>query len=125
MRTDTISLKECIDWMNLGLLFSFKCVSYDEKRPKKSGKWIEVGEAVGYVGRENEEIGRDIDTPQETDALGASDSESAPKKSKDPHHRSHFTRNIRLCVGRKPVGKPLKIHLDLLTRFNGKKVILP
>ena len=44
---------------------------------------------------------------------------------RNPNHRYHFTRNIRLCVGSKPVGLPLKIHLDLLTRFNGKKVILP
>jgi hypothetical protein len=118
---NTIALRECIDWMNSGLPFSFKCCSYDEKRPKKSGKWITAGEALCLIADKNksEEEGED-------ENITESEGKEVEKPSKrSPNHRYFFTRNVRLCVGSKPVGLPIKIHLDLLIRFNGRKVLLP
>lgn len=122
---NSIKLKECIEWMNAGLHFSFTCCSYDKKRPKKCGKWITSGDAV-CIRTDEDENDTEIEVQQEENDPSVKQDEELNKNLKrNPRHRLFFTRNIRLCVGSKPVGTPIKIHLDLLTRFNGKKVILP
>ena len=120
---NTIALRECIDWMNSGLPFSFKCCSHDAKRPKKSGKWIQGGEALCLIADKSADE-TDSD-PEYSGEVKSEDKEVNKNLKRSPKHRYFFTRNVRLCVGSKPVGLPIKIHLDLLIRFNGRKVILP
>ena len=48
--------------------------------------------------------------------------------SRKPNHRAHFTRNIAvgILLGEHfRIVKIVKIHMDLMTRYNGRKIILP
>jgi hypothetical protein len=119
---DYITIKEINDWMDAGLVFSFKSLTHDEKHPSKSGKYIQGSEAIAL---KHEDSLEDYDNTEVVHSSDKSNSLDESKPKKDPNHKYHWTRNIRLCVGKKPIGTPLKIHIDLLVRFNGLKVILP
>lgn len=44
---------------------------------------------------------------------------------KNPQHRLHSTRNVRILADGHPTNLIIKIHIDLMVVFNDRKVILP
>jgi hypothetical protein len=111
---NTITLRECLNIMDAGLPFSIKVQPYDEKRDLKGRErgWIELQEAMS------------IRTISESDK-DETHAKRVKKSKRNSNHRYHATRNIRIAINKKPIGDITKIHVDLIVRFNGRKLILP
>jgi hypothetical protein len=75
--------------------FSITWVTYNQKE-KTGGEKITLNEAVFYGG------------PSKKD------------KPRNPNHFDNYTRNIRAYHG----DRIMKVHVDLITRFNGKRITL-
>ena len=97
--------------MDAGHTFSFLAYSYDKKL-KKAGKRIGFQEA---------KLLRSTPDPKVETAIVA-DSRPLSKKA---NHGYNMTRNIRACVSGVETQKIVKVHLDLMTQFNGRKIVLP
>lgn len=121
--TSTITLRNVLDEMDAGHIFSFRAYTFDEKR-KKCGKRIEHRTAKLLVHNE-----RELPNHLEKGSIMMkNDKPILEKISRLPRHRFHFTRNIAvgIVVGEHfKIVKISKIHMDLVTQFNGRKVILP
>jgi hypothetical protein len=117
----TITLRECLDFMDSGLIFSFKCAQYDENRKKGWGKWQQYGEAKLL---QHDDEGKAALTEKPT-FDGNPVIQTKLHVTRKPNHFRHMTRNLRICIGKRPINKIVKIHLDLMVRFNGRQVILP
>lgn len=83
------------------IMFNIKFVTADKKR-MSGGEIIEIKYAKKCIGIRNNEAVFD----------------TGNKKRKKPNHYINSTRNI-LC----PNGQIRKIHIRLITEFNGQKVI--
>lgn len=113
-----ISLSEALKIMHSGALFSLKCVTHDRKRADRSGRvlFIERGKLVWGDGVRKKPIivaERNL-TALERKLSGADD------KKRNPHHKNHFTRNVRQYVGDLPTADIRKIHVRLIIEFNGQ-----
>lgn len=117
-----IKLRDCLDRMDAGLSFSLVFAQYDEKRRNKNGKISRLHEAIAL--RHVEKL-----IAATTTTGDVSDSYSEKKTATvvpcNPNHRDNMTRNVKMLIAGIPVGDPIKIHLDLLLRFDGRKVKLP
>lgn len=111
----TITLREAITFMDAGHTFSFLAYSYDKKL-KKAGKRIGFQEA--------KLLRRDVSDTEGVELNEDSNTENT-EKIRNANHGQNMTRNIRACVSGVETQKIVKIHLDLLTKFNGRKVVLP
>jgi hypothetical protein len=119
----TISLREILDWMNAGHSFSILAYSYNKKK-KAAGKQIKYGEAK-LLGADSK-AERDGATKPEVAPVQSPIIAPITKNPKRPNHGKNMTRNIRPCISGVPVPeKIVKIHIDLIVRFNGRQVILP
>ncbi|MFC4230571.1 hypothetical protein ACFOW1_01625 [Parasediminibacterium paludis] len=101
----SISLKEVIAWMDSGKPFSIGFVTCD-KQQNKGGEWIEIPEATKYEWM----------TTREKASIAKAAPSTALKKN--PNHYDNSTRNIKL-----PNLQKRKVHLRLITTFNGKTVL--
>lgn len=102
--SDFIQLGEVIHRMDSGERFSIRIVQADVKRGRG-------GKLVDYVNCFKEGTGKKS-TPAPAIA-------STPGSAKFPNHFDNSTRNIRI-MGTRDIRK---VHLRLITRFNGKRVI--
>lgn len=118
------SIRQCLEIMHSGAVFSMKVVSWDERRRDRCGKVLEYPEAVlvwGNLktsrgpGREKE---RDL-TSLEAALLGAG--AGVDRIRRNPQHALHYTRNIRVLVDGRPTEVVRKAHPILIIEFNGKK----
>ena len=116
-----ITLREVLDWMDSGQMFSFKAYSCDEKR-KIYGNVIAHHSAKLLAHAET-----DL-RPTHTEGATIMRNEVPVKLKRQQNHAKHFTRNVGVGIA---LGETLKItkiirlHIDLIVRFNGRQVLLP
>lgn len=113
-----ISIREILAYMETRKPFSCTVVSFDERRPEKSGRLIEIQEAI-LVQSEKKVDTRSGERPKT--ALESVLSTDTIRR--DPKHRAHYTRNVRELSGGQPTAVITKIHPPLLLRFNGQIVV--
>jgi hypothetical protein len=117
-----ITTKDMLEQMKTGDIFSCRVVKYDRKR-KTGGQIIEVHQAVLAQSDKNK---RDDLVPNQSYLVPErilTPFEQLQKKNKNPHHKKHYTRNIRLYVDGTPTEQILKVHPPLIIEFNGKQVL--
>jgi hypothetical protein len=125
-----ITLRECLDRMDAGLTFSVKFAQFDKKRPRNRGKWQEFSQVKTIVHADRENVEEVLNLP---DIAGKNpiwqlldkEKDQAKIDKRNAHHREHMTRNICVVLNGKTIGDPIKLHLDLMVRFDGIKVKLP
>ena len=133
-----ITLRNAIDLIQSGQLFAFKAVTFDEKR-KKGGKFIEHRQARIFGKFEGDtsvdfKAAFEVANPQKTgfdtqnatlETQNPKNTEGSEKIPRNPHHSLFMTRNVQVYADGRPTSRKLKIHLDLLVRVDGKRVLLP
>ena len=103
----TIGISEVIKRIDAGEMFSVSYVTYDAKR-KSGGNLREFPEAqITFTKKEKALFAR-----------------SKKKASKPTAHYKNATRNIKTFIGGTEVAGNKRIHLYLITIFNGKTVVL-
>ncbi len=120
MLTDTpaYTYQDIIDYMASGRPFSLRYVTFDRRR-KKGGEAAYISEAI-LVQPEKEEKelreakGRPL-TIEEVERL------TSPA-GRNPNHGYWFTRNIRILEHGHPTSIIRKVHIILITEFNGQPV---
>lgn len=100
---DTITLKEVIERMDKGEIFSIAFISFN-KRENTGGEWIAFEQA--YKSKFQTATSHTNTTSQTT-------------IRKDPKHFDNSTRNLVVL----PEGNIVKVHLRLIRRFNSKVVL--
>jgi hypothetical protein len=103
---ETISLKELIEWMDAGKMFSIGFRTFNDKL-QTGGEWIEFKECVKHNHLTRQELKEKANKPRE-------------KVFKDPKHYENATRNIKVI---ERDGELVKVHLRLIRKFNGKTVL--
>lgn len=112
------TFQDILDYMSTGQPFSLRYVAFDQRR-KRGGEEKYISEAV-LVQPETEEKemkqrkGRPL-TLEEVARL------TAPG-SRNPNHAYWFTRNIRILEHGHPTSLIRKVHIILITQFNGQPV---
>ena len=112
-----ITMQEMLEAMESGAPFSMKVCSYDRKR-KKGGEWKFYPEAV-LVQKEKKKEGSRPLTRIEKLQYQLHEGEK-----RDPNHRKHYTRNIRVLQDGHPTGIIETIHPPLVDEFNGKTLLI-
>lgn len=119
----TTTLRNILDDMDAGHVFSFRAYTYDKKR-KRCGKRIEYHTAKLLVHNETK-------LPEHR-TLGSlmmkNEKPIIEKVAKKPRHAANATRNIAvgmLLGERFKIIKIVKVHIDLITRYNNVQVLLP
>lgn len=113
-----LPIKECLKIMHSGAVFSLSVVSFDKKRPHKSGIVTHYPEAVLVWGE-----GGDIQKGREVGARPKTQREarlSGLPAGKQPDHQGNYTRNIRLVANGFKTESLVKIHPPLIIAFNGQ-----
>ena len=104
--SETITLSEVLKRMRELPSFCISYVSYN-KRKKTGGVIKELAEAV-TLGKLN----------------SSSNTSNFATPSKNANHKENLTMNIQETIMGIEQGHPIKIHIYLITKFEGKKVIL-
>lgn len=112
MPNEIITIREMLDYMQVGGVFSLTVVSYDRKR-KRGGQVKQYAEARLLGAEENKPKRSRKATLLEARAL-------APKH---PDHLGNYTRNIRLMQNGADTSLIRKIHPPLVVTFNNKTVV--
>ena len=113
-----ITMKDMLAKMKTGSSFSVVVCSYDRKR-KKGGEWKEYPEAqLVQANNDERQVGRPLTNIERLRA------DLYRSKKKNPHHREHFTRNIRILQNGHPTGMIVTIHPPLVDTFNGKTLLI-
>lgn len=113
MISGTIFLREALKVMLEDKPFSMTFVTYDGKR-KRMGDIIEVENAkCTWAGQENK-----VREKQQGKTDGEEKNMAPAKRTREPNHFENATRNIVIN------GTQIrKVHIRLITEFNGQKVI--
>lgn len=126
--TNIISIKECLEHMESGKAFSCRVVAYDRRR-KTGGQLLDYEEAILVQNTSPSEFkGEDEDGDParpmtRMEELHAMMQMSDDDNRRNPNHRHHYTRNIRILQDGHPTAIIKKIHPPLLLRFNGQTVV--
>lgn len=113
------TIRDILDYMESGQVFSITAVAYDRKR-KKGGSLKEYPEAVLLHVADQVEVARETGRPLTTMEATRLKMENIRRS---PRHGTHFTRNIRILQQGEPTGIVEKIHVPLIIRFNGCAVV--
>lgn len=105
--------------METGAPFSIKVCSYDRKR-KKGGEWKEYPEAVLVSAKDNQDDSQN----RKLTALEQVRKELDAPLRRNPNHRKHYTRNIRILQNGHPTGMIVSIHPPLVDEFNGQTLLI-
>jgi len=101
-------LKDVLTAMEGDEEFSMQFVTYDKQR-KTAGEIVEVEKAKGMWKEAAEVTGKGVKTSNPEEQL--------ERRKKQPNHWENATRNI-------VIGSQIrKVHIRLITKFNGKPVI--
>lgn len=116
-----ISIRQCLEIMHSGAVFSLKVVAYDKRRKDKTGQVKEYREAVLVWGN-GEKSRKTTPGERQPTALERSLLSEAPIQDtgRNPNHQWHYTRNIRLLMDGLPTESIKKIHPPLIIEFNGE-----
>lgn len=115
-----ITIGKCLEWMHSGKPFSLKVVSYDSRRPKKSGRVLEYQEAVLMWGDGGSDRTASASERQPTDLERALMGALGTPDKRNPNHSEWYTRNIRILQHGEPTAMLVKIHPPLIIQFNGE-----
>jgi hypothetical protein len=107
----TVTIKEMLQEMNSGRVFSISFVSYDKQR-RRGGEVKEYPSAV-LLRTDNDTI-----KPKNDNKKGSVGSSTPPK------HYEHATRAFRVVLNGVETSAIKKFHLFLVLQFNGKKLVL-
>ena len=108
---DSIKLNEALRIMKSGEIFSIQFVTFDKKR--KTGGFIKHYPEARLLLKDDKEK-----------KVVKSSSGAAPIKTKNPNHWDNATRNIKVIVNGIESSGNKKLHIFLITMFNGKRVYL-
>jgi hypothetical protein len=114
-----ISIKECLQIMHAGAVFSLKVVSYDKRRKDRCGRVLEYDEAQLVWGDGGKDRVR-AKGEREPTALERSMMAPIVDNSRQPNHAWHYTRNIRLLSQGLHTEAIVKVHPPLIIEFNGQ-----
>lgn len=106
---ETIDIRGILDHMDSGRPFDMTYVTADVKK-RTGGRLVTVRKAIktGYKVKDGTQLTAAMLRKLKGDSL----------PEKNPNHFENFTRNILLQ------GQEVRtVHIDLITRFNGKKVL--
>lgn len=113
--TPIFTIRDILDYMESGQVFSLTCVAYDRKR-KRGGALKEYPEAVLLHIADEVEVAQDAGRPLTSMEKTRMKIENVRRS---PRHGTHFTRNIRILQQGVPTGIVEKIHVPLIVKFNG------
>lgn len=116
-----IAIKQVLEVMHSGAVFSLRVVTYDKRRKEKRGQVLYYPEAQLVWGDGGSDRTAKAGERQPTDlerALTGSQPQSETKRN--PNHAWHYTRNIRILQDGKPTEVIVKIHPPLIIEFNGQ-----
>lgn len=117
---DLITIKQCLDIMKTGAIFSLTCVRYDRRR-KKGGDLLEIAEAQLLTAEQQEaETAKRQQRPLTASELQALRIEAG---GRTPNHRHWHTRNVRILCDGHPTAEIRKVHPPLFLTFNGRTVV--
>ncbi|MCB0597766.1 MAG: hypothetical protein KDD28_27050 [Phaeodactylibacter sp.] len=109
--------QDILEYMATGQPFSLQYVTFDRRR-KKGGALKYISEAIlVQAEKEAKKVERKTHRPltlQEVERLTAI--------SRKPNHGYWFTRNIRIVEHGHPTSLIRKVHIILITEFNGQPV---
>jgi len=114
-----LSIRQCLEIMHSGAVFSLKVVKYDKRRKAKTGQVMEFEEAKLVWG----DGGSDrVVMKGERDPTALERSLMAVRQdhSRNPNHAWHYTRNIRILSSGLATEMMVKIHPPLIIEFNGQ-----
>jgi len=115
-----ITLRECLEVMHSGAVFSLRVVTFDRRRAAKCGKIIEYPEASLVWGDGGNDRSRKAVAERAPTALERALSGMDDMDKRDPQHANWYTRNIRLHQQGAPTEAIKKIHPALIIEFNGE-----
>lgn len=104
---NTVTLKEVLQYLDTPMSFSIAFVTADHHK-KKGGEWIAVEQAWKHEPLTKKERAR----------LKQAQPDSGTTVRKHPRHYENSTRNLRFKNG-----NIRKVHIRLITMFNGKIVL--
>lgn len=111
------TFQDILDYMNTGQPFSLRVVTYDKQR-KKGGELKYYKEAILLQPeKEDAEAAKLHQRPLTTTEATANN-----RERRDPNHHKWFTRNIRLLENGFPTSLKRKVHIILITEFNGREI---
>jgi hypothetical protein len=111
-----ITMQEMLDAMKTGAPFSMTVCSYDRKR-KKGGEWKHYPEAVLVQAKDQPKGDRPLTAVEKV-------RQELTAIKRNPNHREHFTRNIRILQNGHPTAIIVTIHPPLVDQFNGKTLLV-
>lgn len=103
---ETITLKEMLDSMDAGNVFSIGFRTYNFKKDE-GGEWIEYSNCVKH----NHQLKKQSSSNNSTNSTTSS--------KRNPNHYENSTRNIKRIDN----GNLVKVHIRLIRKFNNKIVI--
>ena len=113
-----ISIRECLEIMHSGAVFSLVAVSYDKRRKDRCGRRLEYDEAQLVWGDGTK---KDlVKGEREPTALEKSFMAPVIINNRNPNHAWHYTRNIRILSSGMATEAIVKIHPPLIIEFNGQ-----
>ena len=108
--TTTISIREMLEDMELGNVFSLQVVKFN-KTAGTGGDLLVIEE--GFVSHHTNTA-----VMEGNEKVHLSDI-----KKKSPRHWANYTRNVKILAAGEPTGKIVKIHPPLVLIYKGKKVV--
>lgn len=111
-----ISLQDVLAWMDTGKPFDIAFVTADRKR-QTGGEIIELENVKLHRKAEYQQDNAEVSTAEAVSTVAVS-TVALKKDYRNPQHLQHGTRNLRLSSG-----KIRKIHIRLIVKFNGAKVV--
>lgn len=114
-----IAIKEVIERIHAGEIFSCKVVRYDRRRKERTGEIIDIEQCKLVWGNgviKKKYQGEREPTPLELSLLQA----QAGVLKRNPHHSEYYTRNVRIYLDGNPTEIIKKIHPPLIVEFNGQ-----
>lgn len=118
-----IQMKEVIERIHNGEIFSCKVVRYDHRRKERTGELIVIEQCKLVWGKGV--IKKPLKGEREPTELELSliKAQSGVLK-KNPHHSVNYTRNVRVYIDGNPTEIIKKIHPPLIIEFNGETTMV-
>lgn len=106
-----ITLKEAVELIDRGEIFSCTVCSYDEKRKHKNGRQLHYTQVRAASAKGERGPSRQL-------------TEQEKLRTRAQNHQPHHTRNVVLLQDGIPTSITRKIHLPLLEVVNGRPIVL-
>ena len=116
-----LSIKQILEIMHSGAVFSLKVVRYDKRRKDKTGHVLEIAEGKLVWGDGgSDRVAKPPSGERAPTALERQLSGLDQEDRRNPNHKFHYTRNVRILVNGQFTECIEKIHPPLIIEFNGQ-----